>query len=185
MNSRAYPIERAAILFGQTEILQNCRYFGALIVKEGLELRVRHVKVEPAALLEHLLPSIALDHLVDSGGQRFKILSLDVGRCDQATPGWQDHINSLLFERRAIDSLNPLRRRDADQAELPGLDLACEFLPAADADGDVASKDGTQRLAATSVRDVVNLARINANRLGDLPGQNVVDTGNSAAAPGN
>ena len=144
----------------------------------------RLVEVQPAALLEGGLPGGALDHLGDGVGQCGHILLADVGADEQAAPVDQRDVDALRLQGRHLDAGQGLVRRDADAAQLAGRDLRRELLIAADAGRDMATQDRGERLAAAGMGDVVDLGRINARRLGDQPGQDVVRTAGGAAAPG-
>ena len=72
----------------------------------------------------------------------------------------------------------------ASSAQLARLDLARELAVAGDADRHLAAEDRRQRLAAAGEGDVVDLGRIDADRLGDQPGGDVVGAAGRAAGPG-
>ena len=111
--------------------------------------------------------------------------SREAGSRGDHAPVLDDDVDAAFLEGRRIDAFDPSRRwRCRERAAAPALICDCELAVARDADRHLAAEDGGQRLAAAGEGDVVDLGRIDADRLGDQAGRDVVGAAGRAAGPG-
>ena len=144
----------------------------------------RQVAVVPAAGRELLLPGLRGGELLDVGDDRRLLLVAEPGAAATMRQFSSATSTPASFSVGASTPSSALFARDREQPQLPGLDLALELAEARDADRDLAAEDRRQRLAAAGEGDVVDLGRVDADRLGDQPGGDVVGAAGRAAAPG-
>src|SRR4051794_24993964 len=141
-------------LLHQPDGLERRLDLGLVLGQEGRELVGRLVEVDPAPLLERVLPSRAFHHLADRGRERLHLLLAQVRGREQAAPVDQGDVDPLLLQGRDVHSRNALVARDRQGAQLAGRDLRRKLLVAADAGGDMAAQDRRERLAAAGMGDV-------------------------------
>jgi hypothetical protein len=159
---------------------------GALLVllDVGRVFRPVLVHVEPAALLQDLLPAIGLDELGEDLVEGLQLLLAQalVGR--DAAPVGEHERDALFRQRRGIDALEPRRRADGDHLQLTGLDLLGEVAIAAGTDVHLAAEHGDDDVAGVLVRHEVHLLGVEAGEPQDVGHEDMVGGGRRAAGPG-
>ena len=128
-----------------------------LFLEEVVELVAGLEGVDPAVVLQRLLPLRAVVHLVEVGDQLVAPLVGDAGRREHAAPVGEDQVDVRLLERRhVLDRLagEPLLAGDREHAQLAGVDLALELAEPGEADLDLLAEQGAGQRPAAVVRDV-------------------------------
>ena len=157
------PVRRPDYLY-EPDRLERRFDLCLVLGQEGRELVGRLVEVDPAALLERVLPGRPSTILAMAPDSAFISLSRRLGAANTPRQLHQRDVDSLLLQRRDIDSRAPARRRrSASARSLPACDLRRELLVAADTGRDVSAQSIVgERLTAAGVRDVVDVRRVDA-----------------------
>src|SRR5829696_863355 len=114
-----------SLLLHQPNVLECCLDLSPILLEEGCELIGWLVHVEPAALLQGLLPGGALDHAVDRSRQNLPVSVANLGAGHNASPVDQADVNPLLLERRHVNARKTIVGGDRDASELTRFSRAC------------------------------------------------------------
>src|SRR5690606_39189730 len=123
-------------------------------------------------------------HLLDVTVDRGDLLVRKAGRGGDHAPVLDHDVEAAFLDGRRVDALDALTAGNGDQAQRAGLYLGLELAVAGNARRHLVAEDRGKRLAAAGIGDIVDLGRVDARRLGDEAGRDVVRAAGRAARPG-
>src|SRR5690606_9224583 len=126
----------------QSQLLQGVRDALVLLLDELGELVTGAEGVDPAVVLQRLLPPRAVVHLLEVADELLAALTRDAGRGEHPAPVAEDQVDARLLQGRYVGHcrrLEPLLAGDREDPQLAGLDLSLELADAGEADLDLAT----------------------------------------------
>src|SRR5882672_6505298 len=172
----------AIALLLHAERLENSRDALGVLFDEGLVLITGQEYGIPTELRHRLLPRRRFGRAFYGTDQRVALRTRDCGCTKYTTPVAKYNVDALLLQR--ADAFNLRRRRDAERAHAAALDVFGELAHTCNAGSHVPADDVCDLVAAALGSNVVDLHRIDADRLRNQARQNVIAAAGRTAIPG-